>query len=54
MKQKEELNLRGIEFSLQEWKKSNSISQVKYSESKDKKSRKTKIFRSQKHYSLLY
>lgn len=54
MKQKEELSLRGIEFSLQEWKKSNSVSQVKYSENKDKKSVKTKIFRSQKHYSLLY
>ncbi len=48
------LNLKGIEFSLQEWKKSHNISEVKYSENKNKKSSKTKIFRSTKHYSLLY
>lgn len=54
MKEKEELYLKGIEYSLQEWKKSNSVSQVKYSENKYKQSRKTKIFRPQKHYSLLY
>lgn len=54
MKDKKELYLKGVEFSLQEWKKCNNISQVKYSENKDKKSSKTKIFRSTKNYSLLY
>lgn len=54
MKEEKEPCLKGIEFSLQEWKRSNSVAQVRYSENKDKKSRKTKIFRSQKHYSLLY
>lgn len=54
MNDKNKLKLKGIELSLQEWKKSNNISQVKYSENKDKKSSKTKIFRSTKHYSLLY
>ena len=54
MKDKQILHLKGIEFSLQVWKKSNNVSQVKYTENKGKKSNKTKIFRSQKHYSLLY
>jgi hypothetical protein len=54
MKNKEILYLKGLEFSLQEWKKSNNISQVKYSENKYKKSSNTKIYRSTKHYSLLY
>lgn len=54
MKGEEKLYLKGIDFSFQEWKKSNNISQVKYSENKHKKSTKTKIFRSPKHYSLLY
>lgn len=51
---KDKLHLKGSEFSLQEWKKSNNISQVKYSENVDKKSSKTKIFRSTKQYSLLH
>lgn len=54
MKEEKELYLKGIEYSLQEWKRSKSVSQVKYSENKEKKSRKTKIFRSQKYYTLLY
>jgi len=54
MKDKEKLYLRGVELSLQEWRKSKNISQVKYSENKDKKSSKTKIFRSTKHFSLIY
>lgn len=54
MKEKEILYLKGIEFSLQKWVKTNNISKVKYSENKDKKSSKTKIYRSPKHYSLLY
>lgn len=54
MKNQKALHLKGLEFSLQEWKKSNNISQVKYSENKDKKSNRTKISRSTKHYSLLY
>lgn len=54
MKEKEILNLNGLEFSLQRWVKTNNISKVKYSENRDKKSGKTKIYRSPKHYSLLY
>lgn len=54
MKEGNILHLKGIEFSLQKWKKSNNVSQVKYSENKEKKSNKTKISRSTKHYSLLY
>jgi hypothetical protein len=54
MNDKNKIALKGIEFSLQEWKKSNNISQVKYSENKDKKSNKTRTFRSTKHYTLLY
>lgn len=54
MKDKGTLYLKGIEFSLQEWKKSNNVSQVKYSKNTAKKSNKTKIYRSPKHYSLLY
>lgn len=54
MKDKEKLHLKGIEFSLQEWKQSNNISKVKYSENTEKKSSKTRIYRSPKPYSLLY
>lgn len=54
MKETNTLHLKGNEFSLQEWKKSNNVSQVKYSENKDKKSNKTKIFRAPKHFSLIY
>ncbi|SDQ09847.1 hypothetical protein SAMN05421664_0467 [Chryseobacterium soldanellicola] len=54
MKDKDNLHLKGIEFSIQEWKKSNNISEVKYSKNTEKKSNKTKVFRSSKHYSLLY
>jgi hypothetical protein len=54
MKEKQTLHLKGIEFSLQEWKKSSNVSQVKYSENKNKKSSKTKIFRAPKHFSLIY
>lgn len=54
MRNKNILNLKGIEFSLQEWQKSYNVSQVKYSENKNIKSSKTRIFRSVKQYSLLY
>lgn len=54
MKEKHVLHLQGIEFSLQEWKKSSNVSKVKYSKNKNKKSNKTKIFRSPKHFSLIY
>lgn len=48
------LVLNGTELSLQEWIKCINISQVKYSQNIYKKSNKTKIFRSLKHYSLLH
>ena len=54
MKENQTLHLKGIEISLQEWIKSSNVSQVKYSTNTDKKSSRTKIFRSSKHFSLIY
>lgn len=48
------LQLKGMEFTLQEWKKCGDVKKVKYSSNKDIKSSNTKIFRSVKPYSLLH
>ncbi len=51
---KEKLQLIGSVFTLQEWSKCGNVSVVKYSANKNLKTQNTRIFRSTKHYSLLY
>ncbi len=43
-----------LEFCLQKWVKCENITKVKYSSNKNIKNTQTKIFRSSKHYSLLF
>lgn len=51
---KKKLEIKGAQFTLQEWNICGDIKKVKYSSNNIIKSRNTKIFRSTKHYTLLF
>ncbi len=51
---KNNIDIKGISFTLQEWKLCGNINTVKYTKNTVIKSNNTKIFRSNKYYSLIY